>query len=168
MWYQPAWTRMKAFALPSFSEGYVRLNVRGRERDGIIDPADYSATCDRIESLLEQVRNPRTGSPMVQKIMRPRRSALETATNLPDADLLVLWTAEPADVVDTPFGRIGPLPFQRSGSHVERGFLLACGPGLSPSGALTDAHALDLAPTLLSLLESPVPNYMEGRQLFAV
>jgi predicted AlkP superfamily phosphohydrolase/phosphomutase len=50
MWYQPAWPRMEAFALPSFSEGYVRLNVRGRERDGIVDPADFGRTADEVEA----------------------------------------------------------------------------------------------------------------------
>lgn len=34
MWYHPAWKGMRAVALPSFSEGYVRLNARGREQEG--------------------------------------------------------------------------------------------------------------------------------------
>ena len=76
MWYSPSWPEMKAFALPSFSEGYVRLNVRGRERDGVIEPADYSRVCDEIEGLLGQVRNARTGSPMLRKVLRSRASAL--------------------------------------------------------------------------------------------
>ena len=165
MWYHPAWPRMKAFALPSFSEGYVRLNVRGRERDGIVDPADYRGTCDEIEALLHQMRNPRTGSPLVRKVMRSRTTAQEGDPKLPDPDLLILWTAEPADIADTPFGRIGPMPFQRSGSHVERGFLLASGPDLPSVVTSAEPHALDLAPTLLSLLDVPVPAYMEGKAL---
>jgi predicted AlkP superfamily phosphohydrolase/phosphomutase len=167
MWYHPAWPKMKAFALPSFSEGYVRLNVRSRERNGLVDPADYSRVCDEIEALLRQVRSARTGAPMVRDIMRSRRSATDPDAKLSDADLLVLWTAEPADVVDTPFGRIGPVPFQRSGSHVERGFLLASGPGIPVGQALGEAHALDLAPTILSLIGASVPPYMEGKPLFA-
>lgn len=167
MWYHPAWPLMKAFALPSFSEGYIRLNVRGRERDGIVDPSDYSRVCDEIDVLLRQVRNARTGSPLARKIVRA--SALTDARDpkLPDSDLLVLWAPEPADVVDTPCGRIGPMPFQRTGSHVERGFVLASGPdipiGLSLGGT---PHALDLAPTILSLMGVAVPAYMEGKPLF--
>jgi predicted AlkP superfamily phosphohydrolase/phosphomutase len=167
MWYHPAWPRMKAFALPSFSEGYVRLNVRGRERDGIVDPADYERVCDEVETLLRQVRNARTGTPMVQKILRSRTLADTSDIRLPDPDLLVLWTAEPADVVDTPLGRIGPLPFQRTGSHVERGFLLAKGPGMPAAYEPgRTPHALDLAPTILALMGVPKPAYMEGRPLF--
>jgi predicted AlkP superfamily phosphohydrolase/phosphomutase len=166
MWYHPAWPQMKAFALPSFSEGYVRINVRGRERAGIVDPADYDRVCDEVASLLRQVRDARTGMPMVVDILRPRASAVHDAAKLPDPDLLVLWTAQPVDVVDTPFGRIGPVPFQRTGSHVERGFLLAAGPALAGVEMPANAHALDLAPTILSLMAAPIPAHLEGRPLF--
>ncbi|MGE0449363.1 MAG: alkaline phosphatase family protein [Vicinamibacterales bacterium] len=167
MWYQPAWPEMRAFALPSFSEGYIRFNLRGRERHGIVDPAGYSALCDELEALLRGVRNARTQQPMVARIVRPREAAFTSDdTRLPDADLLVLWNADPADAVDTAFGRIGPLPFHRTGSHVERGFLLASGGDLPLDGGMDDAHALDLAPTILGLMGAPIPAYMEGRPLF--
>jgi predicted AlkP superfamily phosphohydrolase/phosphomutase len=167
MWYQPAWSRMKAFALPSFSEGYIRLNVRGREASGVVAPEDYGRVCGEIEELLAGMRDARTGEAMVANIMRSRVSALDADPKLADADLLVQWTARPVDVVDTPLGRIGPLPFQRSGSHVERGFLLASGPGIPPAPDAGDAHALDLAPTILSLVGAAIPGYMEGRPLLA-
>jgi hypothetical protein len=166
MWYQPAWPAMKAFALPSFSEGYLRLNVRGRERDGIVDPRDYNRTCDEIEALLRQVRNPRTGSPMVRRVVRCRTSVEDLDGKIPDADLIVLWTAEPADVVDTPVGRIGPVPFRRTGSHVERGFLLTSGAGIPRGLDLGEPEALDLAPTILSMMGEPIPTHMDGRSVF--
>ena len=34
------WSRTRAFAHPAENQGYIRLNLRGRERDGIVDPAD--------------------------------------------------------------------------------------------------------------------------------
>jgi len=34
IWYKPFWPQMKAFALPSFSEGYIRINLQGREPEG--------------------------------------------------------------------------------------------------------------------------------------
>jgi predicted AlkP superfamily phosphohydrolase/phosphomutase len=168
MWYHPAWPRMQAFALPSFSEGYIRLNLRGRERDGIVDPADYGRVCDEIEGVLRQVRNARTGEPMARKIMRAGALTDASDPKPPDPDLLVLWAPQPADVVDTPFGRIGPMPFQRTGSHVERGFLIASGPGIPAANGLAGLpHALDLAPTILSLMGVSKPSYMDGKPLFA-
>ncbi len=166
MWYRPAWPRMRAFALPSFSEGYVRINVRGREREGVVERADYGRVCAEIEALLRQVRDARTGRPLVKEILRPRQTSDAVDPKLPDADLIVRWIPVPVDVVDTPYGRIGPMPFQRTGSHVERGFLIAAGPRISPQMAPSAGHAIDLAPTMLSLIGAPVPSYMEGRRLF--
>ena len=37
------WSRTPAFVLPSDQQGHIRLNVRGRERDGILDPAEARA-----------------------------------------------------------------------------------------------------------------------------
>ncbi|MDQ3347145.1 MAG: hypothetical protein M3545_04180 [Acidobacteriota bacterium] len=76
MWYHPAWAGMKAFALPSFSEGYVRLNVRGREERGIVDPADYEAVCEETSAGLLRLTDARTGKPAgaVQALGQPRAS----------------------------------------------------------------------------------------------
>jgi predicted AlkP superfamily phosphohydrolase/phosphomutase len=170
MWYHPAWPQMKAFALPSFSEGYVRLNVKGREAAGVVEPHDYGAVCDEIERELHALRNPRTGRPVVNRIVRTRVSPEETAgpgDRVPDADLIVLWDSAPTDVVDSPtVGRIGPVPFKRSGSHVQRGFLMAAGPGIPAGVDLERHHALDIAPTILDLMGAPLPPHFEGRPIF--
>ena len=39
--YRPHWPRMPAFALPSFYDGRIRINLRGRERHGLVDPSRY-------------------------------------------------------------------------------------------------------------------------------
>ena len=42
------WSRTRAFAHPAENQGYVRLNLRGRERDGIVAPEDADALLDEI------------------------------------------------------------------------------------------------------------------------
>jgi predicted AlkP superfamily phosphohydrolase/phosphomutase len=169
MWYSPAWRRMRAFALPSFSEGYVRLNVKGREADGIVDPEDYARVCDEVIADLQQLKNARTGEPMVRDVIRTRTASSEAprAGRRPsDADLIVMWTNRPSDVVDHPrAGRIGPVPFKRSGSHVHRGFCMVRGDGVPEGVRLPQAHALDLAPTILTLVGAPIPAHFEGRPI---
>lgn len=168
MWYHPAWPEMRAFALPSFSEGYVRLNVRGREARGIVDPESYVGVRDEITRELEALRNPRTGSPAVLRVIPTRRDPWSAGTgdHASDADLIVLWRSEPIDVVDHPrAGRIGPVPFKRSGSHVHRGFLMAAGPGVPAAATFEERHALDIAPTILTLAGAPIPAHFEGRPI---
>jgi len=169
MWYHPAWKNMHAFALPSFSEGYVRLNVRGREAHGIVDPSDYERACDEIAGELHKLVDARTGKPAVKRVVRTRKGPDGPAMDgerPSDADLIVIWDGVPIDVVDHPTaGRIGPVPFKRSGSHVHRGFLMAKGPGVLTGERLPEAHALAIPPTILTLLGAAIPPHFDGRSL---
>merc|ERR1711916_253537 len=47
-WYSNMWSKMRAFALPAYSDGYIRINLKGRDANGIVDPKDYERTCDEI------------------------------------------------------------------------------------------------------------------------
>jgi predicted AlkP superfamily phosphohydrolase/phosphomutase len=53
---------MPAFALPSFYDGRIRINLRGRERRGIVDPSRYEQTCAELETLLRECRNSFAGA----------------------------------------------------------------------------------------------------------
>ena len=80
--------------------------------------------------------------------------------------MVVTWRGEPADVLDSPaFGRIGPVPFRRGGSHTTRGFVAIDGPDV-PQGELQFGHVLDLAPTILQLMGAPIANHFDGTSLF--
>lgn len=168
-WYCDLWPQMKAFALPSFSEGYVRINLQGRDPSGRVAPGDYDAVCEELTRELQRLVNPRTGKPVVKKVVRTRASVTDEHPDLPDADLVVLWDEEPADVVDHPvYDRIGPLPYRRTGSHRERGFWLLNGPGVEPGSQLPTGHAADLGPTILSLMGAPAQPGLDGRALLAL
>lgn len=92
--------------------------------------------------LMESVKNPRTGKPLVKKIIRTRKRPDEHP-HLPP-DLIVCWQDNaPADAADIPgLGRIGPLPFFRTGGHVAHGteinnFLVATGPACDAINDMT-------------------------------
>jgi predicted AlkP superfamily phosphohydrolase/phosphomutase len=158
---------MKAFALPSFSEGYIRINLQGREAQGLVAPSEYDAFCDELSQKLYRLTDARTGTPMVKEIIRTRQNPLDCDPKLPDADLVVIWQEEYAtDIVDSPdFGRIGPVPHVRTGSHRSEGFIIAQGQGIEPGSSLPTGHALDVTPTILNLMEAPIPGYFEGKPL---
>jgi predicted AlkP superfamily phosphohydrolase/phosphomutase len=166
-WYKPFWPQMKAFALPSFSEGYIRINLEGREPEGIVKPSEYDAVCNELIEKLQHLKDTRTGEPMVKEVIRTRDSATERDPKLPDADLVVIWQEKYAsDVTESPeIGRIGPVPFNRTGSHRSDGFLIAGGGDIVPGSSLPAGHSLDLAPTILTLMGAPIPDYCEGKPL---
>ena len=166
-WYRPLWPRMTAFALPTYSEGLIRLNVRGRDGAGVLEIDDFSATCDAICTLLHSLTDSRTGRPMVREIVRTRRTPFDANRDGPPADLIVLWQEDtPTDSVDCPgLGRIGPVPHFRSGGHCSHGFYLTCGPDIHAGAPLPDLQAPDLTATMLDWLGQTVPLHVEGRPL---
>ncbi|MCL1465898.1 alkaline phosphatase family protein [Argonema galeatum] len=167
-WYQPYWPQMKAFYIPGFSDGYIRINLQGRESQGIVSPAEYNAVCDELIEQLHQLTDARTGKPIVKKVVRTRQKPTDNDPKLPDSDLVVVWEDFAVDVVDSPkYDRIGPIYFNRTGAHRPRGFWTIKGPGIEAGSTLAEGHAVDLAPTILELMDAPIPEYMDGKPLLS-
>ncbi|HEX4778307.1 MAG TPA: hypothetical protein VFW74_16140 [Acidimicrobiia bacterium] len=161
--YQPHWHRMPAFALPTFGDGYVRVNLEGRERHGVVAPADYARTCGELERMLGAIRNPRTGRRAVLDVERVDGDPLDRSVDR-YADLVVRWS-EPIDAFEHPaVGTIGPFPLHRTGTHADGGFAWIAGPGVAP-GDRGEGSVADLPPTMLDLLGRPVPAGVVGASL---
>jgi len=145
-WYRPSWPRMRAFALPTYSEGLVRINVAGREAQGIVPVHEFATTCAAVEGTLRALRDAHTGHAMVREVIRTRDAAFERGRGGAPADLIVLWQEEaPTDCVESAhLGRIGPLPYFRSGGHSSQGFVLSRGPGIAAGTRAPDIAAQDL------------------------
>lgn len=133
------WSRTTAFSLPSDQHGWIRLNVRGRERDGILDPAEYEATCTSIERWLLDLRA--GGQPLVARVVRTARPEDAMASLLPD--LVVHWTEGCGDLPVETDGRtvVGPLHgTEMTGQHAPDGILIARAPAGQPSSPPFEAN----------------------------
>ena len=166
MWYSPLWPEMKAFALPAFTNGHIRLNLKGRDRDGIVDSSEYHALCDELSEILYELTDARTGRKIVKQVVKTRIDPLDNNPKLPDADIVILWQEPITDVVDSPrLGRVGPLTHCRAGGHQGQGFLLVKGPDIPQGYHLPLGETVDLAPTILSLIDAEIPDYLDGKNL---
>ena len=169
MWYWSLWPKMKAFALPAFTNGHIRINLKGRDRDGIVEPEEYNLLCEEITELLYDLKDGRTGKPVIKHVAKTRKFPTDDDPKLPDADLVVLWDKPATDVVDSSqLGRVGPLTHCRAGGHRGEGFLMAKGPGIVPGSDLPKGEVVDLPPTILNLMNAPLPDYFEGKPLIKV
>jgi len=124
------WSATRAFAHPAENQGYIRLNLRGRERDGIVDPADADALMDEIAAGIESFHE-LDGSPAVKSVEKVRDifGTGDRAHQLPD--LIVKW-------VDTPATRLEGLRSERFGTVLRHGV----GSGRSGNHTEGDAWAL--------------------------
>jgi predicted AlkP superfamily phosphohydrolase/phosphomutase len=149
-WYKRHWSSMRWFALPTFADGHVRVNLAGREANGLVAKEDYAAVLDEIESTLRACRDARTGEPIVDQVIRLREDD-PFAADGPDADLLVVFAGAP-DAIDHPtVGTIGPHPHMRTAHHSADGFALVAGPGIERTD-LGSRPAVDVAATIVATL----------------
>jgi predicted AlkP superfamily phosphohydrolase/phosphomutase len=147
--YQPCWSEMDAFALPSFYDGRIRLNLCGRERLGRVAPSDYEKRCDALAQLVAECSDPRTGEPVAAAVERLARDPLGAGET--EADLIVNWRGSPLGLSHPRLGLVGPAPYRRPGGHTGgRGVGYLALPELPP-GDHGLRSAFDVVPTLLEL-----------------
>jgi len=172
------WAATPAFALVSDLQGYIRINLRGREAEGIVaSPAEYERLCARISDGLRTFVDADSGEPIVHDVARCSDiyPVGKRRDDLPD--LLVKWSHTPAAThrairsdrynVTIPWPTPGRHPSGRSGNHRPQGFLLAAGDGIAQGVDLGTAHILDLMPTVFDLLGLAAPRMHNGRPLFS-
>jgi len=88
------WSQTAAFCHPADNQGYIRLNLRGRERDGIVPPGEADALLATIAEGLATFADP-DGAPAVARVDRVRdHHTGARAAQLPD--LVVQWSERPA------------------------------------------------------------------------
>ena len=159
------WSHTRAYCLPTDLEGYIRVNLRGREPLGTVEPgAEREQAIRDLMNGIGELRDPRTLRPIVRDILRTDET-FPGARNSYLPDLIVRW--EPgAPIAAAASERIGTVskisPDPRPGTHQGPGFVLAQGPGIPAATLMNAGHILDFAPTLLTRLGVAVPDHMRG------
>jgi predicted AlkP superfamily phosphohydrolase/phosphomutase len=151
------WSRTRAFAVPNDPCGAVRLNLRGRERDGIVDPTEAEELEREIEAGLLSFREP-DGEAAVTAV--ERIADLEPAGPRSDLlpDLVVRWGAKPSTglrFVESPeFGEVhrSGSGSGRSGNHSGGAWALLVPARARPRKLARQAEVVDIAATAQALL----------------
>jgi predicted AlkP superfamily phosphohydrolase/phosphomutase len=164
--YQPAWHLMDAFALPSFYDGRIRINLAGRERHGRVPVEGYESCRQRLVDLLMNCRDALTGESVVEDIrLNDRTAPLDIDPT--DYDLSVRWSHPALGLVHPDLGTIGPAPHRRTGGHGGPGVAWIAAEGVVP-GDHGEASSFDVVPTILQMIGERVPESISGRPLPAI
>ncbi|MBW4529147.1 MAG: alkaline phosphatase family protein [Aphanothece saxicola GSE-SYN-MK-01-06B] len=162
--YQPFWSSMRAFALPSFYDGRIRINLVGRESHGLVRPEDYTAVCDELVALLQECHDPRSGEGLVEAVERPGQGRDPRLLGPTESDLVIVWRGALA-LSHPRHGTLGPLPYRRTGGHTgPYGMALLRSQDLTP-GDLGLRSTFDVVPTILALLGEAPPRQLSGESL---
>jgi predicted AlkP superfamily phosphohydrolase/phosphomutase len=161
------WARTKVW-----SEGgyYARVffNVKGREPEGAIDPADYESFRDEMKARLEATTDEQ-GRPLGTLVFKPNEIYRNVRNIAPDLIAhfgALYWRS----IGGVGYGRLhiqendtGP----DDCNHAQFGAFILAASNSPLQGEVTGARLLDVAPTLLELGGYDLPSSMQGRSLVA-
>jgi predicted AlkP superfamily phosphohydrolase/phosphomutase len=160
------WKNTRAWA--TGYTGQIYLNVRGREEYGIVEPKAYHEILDELSEKILTIKGP-------------------------DGNTLNTTVFKRTDIHSGPYSRFGPDLFINfdecrwniselmgfgkgeiysydtllgadDGGHGQYGFYAMSGAGIPQLGEI-EAHLLDIAPTVLTVMGQTVPEDMEGSVL---
>ena len=162
--YQPFWHAMPAFALPSYYDGRIRVNLRGRESRGIVDPGNYQRVLADVERLVRESIDPATKRSAVDFVeyTAPRDPGEMAETQ---ADLVFVWKGTVSSLEHPSLGRIGPLPYRRTGGHTGASGMAYIKSHRLPAGEWGTRSAFDVVPTIIDLLGQPQAPSISGSSL---
>ncbi len=172
------WSRTKAYCSEVLaSPPSIWINLKGVKPQGTVEPAEYDALVNLIIAKLAELKDPRTGRPVINHVYR-RDEIFHGPFANEGADLVLDWWSEnslfstqpsfPEDT-DKPALIIREhKPSETSewgGTHRLNGILVARAPAFNNGAEIETPHLIDIAPTILHLLGVPVPEDMDGSVL---
>jgi len=152
--------------------GGIRLNLRGREPFGSVEPgAEAAALLGMLRRELLALRDPVSGEAIIARIQSASEAfGPDHHPDLPDlicvfrTDLGMLEDCESPAV-----GRVHSSIYHphapRSGDHTVNSQLWASGTGLVGGQRIDPGNVLDIAPTILAALGVALPPWLDGRPL---
>lgn len=159
------WSKTIAYSMGHV--GQIYLNMAGREPEGIVTEANYHAMRDKVVTALRTGLKDANGRSLITRII-PREETYHGpyADKGPDLHLVL----DDYNIIASPLFAIdGNVITQQirgdSGCHRSEGIFIACGAGIQQNIQLPSANILDLAPTILHMLEEPVPPIFDGQVL---
>jgi len=157
------WSKTRAWGSGGY---YARLflNVKGREPEGIIDPAEYEAVRDELAAKIAAITDP-DGVNIGSVAYKPEAIYREVKNIAPD---LIVYFG------DLSWRSVGSLGLNRihtfendtgpdDANHAQQGLYIYNDPRRSGQGRGPRRHLMDVTPTILQRLGVAVPGDMQGQ-----
>lgn len=160
------WPRTKAYAL---GFGGVYINKKGREREGIVNDSELPDIKHAIAQGLKQFNAPVTGEPVVNQVyFQENVFKGKYADKAPD--LFIGFNPGFRASWNTALGGVPTLLIEDnrkkwSGDHLIDPVFVPGVLFINKKTSLKEPDILDIAPTLLTLFNSAIPNELKGRAL---
>jgi predicted AlkP superfamily phosphohydrolase/phosphomutase len=169
-----SWNQTRAFLIENSNEGYIRINLKGREPQGSVEPGtEYHDLCEEIYQTVTAMTNPTNGALAARAVYKtddiyqgPCRSHMP--------DIIINWNDDAKITTELLTAKYGvarskepgcAVPPYYTGNHRPNAFMISLGPDISQGAVCEGTSILDLAPTILHQFGIAPPDYMDGRVL---
>ena len=150
------WAETPAIAVRGDVNGYVRLNLRDRERDGMLGSEDAQNYLELARQCFLSLRSAETGNPVVKDVHIAQQK-FPGDRNLLLPDVIVTWIDEtpPREVNSALLGTIRGLDDTGPrGHHRSEGFMITLDPTATPGTEAPPMQVAEIAPMILHQLLS--------------
>lgn len=162
------WQNTRLFA--SGVSGGICVNLKGRQAQGIVKPGkDYENIREEIMKKLSQWKDPETGKCVIKKNFRREEiyhgifleKAPDTiAVPRNNYSFFNMYGFSSHKSIENTFGN--------SGNHTPNGIFIAKGIDIISGKEIKNVEIIDLAPTILHIMDIPIPDHMDGKVLRAI
>jgi predicted AlkP superfamily phosphohydrolase/phosphomutase len=158
------WSKTRAFSNLNWTDGVIRINLKGREPGGIVEEREYDKIRDDIIKGLQGIEDADTGEPIIERAYK--REEIYNGPFLEHAPDIVVLTKETSYVFGTSLedGPILERPKDPSPApHRMNGIFIACGLAIRNGGEIQGLNLMDITPTILYLMDKPIPDDVDGK-----
>jgi predicted AlkP superfamily phosphohydrolase/phosphomutase len=169
-----SWSQTRAFLIENANEGYIRINLRGREPEGTVQAGkEYKDLCEDLYRTVKTMTNPANGALAARSVYKTDEIYQGPCRgHMPD--IIINWNDDARLTTELSTAKYGvvrskepgcALPPYYTGNHRPTAFMVSLGPDISQGAVCEGSSILDLAPTILDQFGIEPPNYMDGRVL---
>jgi len=160
------WEKTKAFFPSRFSQG-IRINLKGREPQGIVKPGwEYEKLRDSIIRELYRLKDPHTFENIIEQVYKREEIYHgDYYVNAPD----IIFEPKDFNYILEPNKRTSMYCISHAkddypvyANYDSKGFLIATGSNIHRD-KIRDISLYDIVPTILNLLDVPVPDDLDGK-----
>lgn len=161
------WERSKVYSMGNFGQLYI--NLKGREPQGIVSPgAEYEELLAELSQKLIDLVDPDDGSPVIERVLR--REEVFDGPYADQAPDLMFFTRDmeykAMGLSDFSSPKVFEPIYGTTGHHRMNGLLICQKRGVFSAGkVIQEARIQDLVPTILYMMDQPIPRDMDGKVL---
>jgi len=161
------WSKTISFSGNETEMG-IYINTKDRFPEGVVEANEYERVREDIIQRLLRLTDPENGKKVIQKVYR--REEIFSGSYMNMAPDIVFETSnysyECSEEIKNLLGPIcEPLQKPVMGKHRRNGIFVAKGPFVQCGREIGNLSVYDVAPTILFMMDVPIPNYVDGRVL---